>query len=78
MHVADCYRCPYYLSRELHNSAELIFSPYNYLIDKENRRSLTGISWDRTVLIFDEAHNLVKIGAPVQSGALLYWSLCEF
>lgn len=52
-------RCPYYLSRELHKSVDVIFAPYNYLIDNANRKSLT-IDWKNTVLIFDEAHNLVS------------------
>lgn len=55
--------CPYYLSRELHNSADILFAPYNYVIEKENRHSLTGIHWENTVLIFDEAHNLESICA---------------
>lgn len=38
---------------------DILFAPYNYLIDPGNRRSLTGIDWRNTVLIFDEAHNLV-------------------
>ncbi|KAI5070881.1 hypothetical protein GOP47_0013132 [Adiantum capillus-veneris] len=59
--------CPYYLSRELHNSAEILFAPYNYLIEKENRKSLTGINWENTVLIFDEAHNLESICADAAS-----------
>ncbi|XP_057860129.2 regulator of telomere elongation helicase 1 homolog isoform X2 [Cryptomeria japonica] len=59
--------CPYYLSRELHSSADLLFAPYNYLIDKDNRRSLTGINWENTVLIFDEAHNLENICADAAS-----------
>ncbi|KAG6543819.1 hypothetical protein Mapa_014659 [Marchantia paleacea] len=59
--------CPYYLSRELHSSADILFLPYNYLIDKENRRSLTGISWEKTVLIFDEAHNLEGLCADAAS-----------
>ncbi|KAL2612609.1 hypothetical protein R1flu_024301 [Riccia fluitans] len=59
--------CPYYLSRELHSSADIIFLPYNYLIEKENRRSLSGISWDKTVLIFDEAHNLEGLCADAAS-----------
>ncbi|KAH8937953.1 hypothetical protein BDL97_16G056800 [Sphagnum fallax] len=59
--------CPYFLSRELHNTADILFVPYNYLIEKENRRSLTGISWSRTVLIFDEAHNLEGICAEAAS-----------
>jgi hypothetical protein len=52
-------RCPYYISRELSKSVDILFAPYNYLIDPGNRRSLAGIPWDNAVLIFDEAHNLV-------------------
>ncbi|KAG0608502.1 hypothetical protein M758_8G111000 [Ceratodon purpureus] len=59
--------CPYFLSRELHNTADILFVPYNYLIEKEMRRSLTGVSWGRTVLIFDEAHNLEGICADAAS-----------
>ncbi|KAH7331577.1 hypothetical protein KP509_20G041000 [Ceratopteris richardii] len=59
--------CPYYMSRELHNSAEILFAPYNYLIEQENRKSLTGINWENTVLIFDEAHNLEGICADAAS-----------
>lgn len=59
--------CPYYLSRELHSSADILFAPYNYLIDKDNRRSLTGIEWENTILIFDEAHNLESICADAAS-----------
>ncbi|MCO5548021.1 hypothetical protein L7F22_001477 [Adiantum nelumboides] len=59
--------CPYYLSRELHNSAEILFAPYNYLIEKENRNFLTGINWENTVLIFDEAHNLESICSDAAS-----------
>ncbi len=53
------FRCPYYISRELSKSVDILFAPYNYLIDPGNRRSLNGIPWDNAVLIFDEAHNLV-------------------
>lgn len=49
--------CPYYLSRTMTGSAELIFMPYNYLVDKRTRGGL-GISWKDSVLIFDEAHNI--------------------
>ncbi|KAJ1687934.1 hypothetical protein LUZ63_019324 [Rhynchospora breviuscula] len=59
--------CPYYVSRELHKSADILFAPYNYLIDPGNRRSLTGIPWSKAVLIFDEAHNLESICADAAS-----------
>ncbi|VAH77260.1 unnamed protein product [Triticum turgidum subsp. durum] len=63
--------CPYYISRELSKSVDILFAPYNYLIDPGNRRSLTGISWDNAVLIFDEAHNLESICADAASFDLL-------
>uniref|UniRef100_A0A0D9V2H2 Helicase ATP-binding domain-containing protein n=1 Tax=Leersia perrieri TaxID=77586 RepID=A0A0D9V2H2_9ORYZ len=63
--------CPYYISRELSKSVDILFAPYNYLIDPGNRRSLNGIPWDNAVLIFDEAHNLESICADAASFDLL-------
>ncbi|PKA56302.1 DNA repair helicase UVH6 [Apostasia shenzhenica] len=59
--------CPYYISRELHRVVDILFAPYNYLIDPGNRRSLSGIPWSNSVLIFDEAHNLDSICADAAS-----------
>lgn len=53
------YRCPYYVSRELHKTVDILFAPYNYLIDRGYRKSLN-IQWTNSILIFDEAHNLVN------------------
>lgn len=47
------------MSRELHKVVDILFAPYNYLIDSGNRKSLT-IEWNNSILIFDEAHNLVN------------------
>lgn len=58
--------CPYYLSRELHKVVDILFAPYNYLIDRENRDSLK-VNWVNSVLIFDEAHNLESICADAAS-----------
>lgn len=52
-------RCPYYLSRELHKVVDILFAPYNYLIDPAFRKSLQ-VDWKNSILIFDEAHNLVS------------------
>ena len=57
-------RCPYYISRELHADAEIVFLPYNYLLEKEQRKALKGVQWEDSVLIFDEAHNLVNTRDP--------------
>ncbi|CAK7356664.1 unnamed protein product [Dovyalis caffra] len=58
--------CPYYISRELHKVVDILFAPYNYLIDRGNRKSLT-IDWDNSILIFDEAHNLESLCADAAS-----------
>ncbi|KAK9130870.1 hypothetical protein Sjap_011357 [Stephania japonica] len=58
--------CPYYLSRELHKVVDILFTPYNYLIDRRNRDSLS-VFWKDSVLIFDEAHNLESICADAAS-----------
>ncbi|XP_011072337.2 regulator of telomere elongation helicase 1, partial [Sesamum indicum] len=58
--------CPYYLSRELHKDVDILFAPYNYLIDRGNRRSLK-IDWNNSILIFDEAHNLEGLCADAAS-----------
>ncbi len=51
--------CPYYLSRELLKEADLIFMPYNYLLDSGTRAALTAeIDLKGAVIIFDEAHNV--------------------
>ncbi len=52
--------CPYYLSRSLTSKADLIFLPYNYLIDAKTRTGL-GINWENSVVIFDEAHNIESV-----------------
>ena len=31
--------CPYYASRELQKTAQIIFTPYNYLLDPKTRKA---------------------------------------
>eukprot|EP00899_Mesostigma_viride_P006227 jgi/Mesvir1/15605/Mv03214-RA.2 len=59
--------CPYFLSKELAAGAELIFMPYNYLVDPQHRASLGFVDWENSVLIFDEAHNLEGVCADAAS-----------
>ncbi|KAK3219740.1 hypothetical protein Dsin_013710 [Dipteronia sinensis] len=59
-------RCPYYISRELNKVVDILFAPYNYLIDRGYRKSL-GLDWKNSILIFDEAHNLESLCADAAS-----------
>ncbi|XP_054247853.1 regulator of telomere elongation helicase 1 [Indicator indicator] len=52
--------CPYYLSRNLKQQADVIFMPYNYLLDSKSRKS-HNLDLKGTVVILDEAHNVEKL-----------------
>ena len=66
--------CPFYLARELAANAELVFMPYNYLVDTKTRTSIKQLSWEGSILIFDEAHNL-EVGRHlhIRACTLLSW-----
>lgn len=54
--------CPWFISRTAARSdaCEVIFLPYNYLLDRVIRQSLD-INWTNDIIIIDEAHNLESI-----------------
>ncbi|XP_017806150.2 Fanconi anemia group J protein isoform X2 [Papio anubis] len=49
--------CPYYTARELIQDADIIFCPYNYLLDAQIRESMD-LNLKEQVVILDEAHNI--------------------
>ena len=55
--------CPFFLSREMADSAEILFMPYQYLLDGRTRATLNNIPWENSVVIFDEAHNVEVQGS---------------
>lgn len=52
--------CPYFVSKELVQNADIIFMPYNYLLDPKARRA-NKIDLTNTIIILDEAHNVEKM-----------------
>ncbi len=58
--------CPYFLSRDMAANADIVFMPYNYLIDPKTRGGL-GIKWENAILIFDEAHNVEGVCSDAAS-----------
>ncbi|XP_024945815.1 regulator of telomere elongation helicase 1 homolog isoform X2 [Cephus cinctus] len=52
--------CPYFLSRELKQRADITFMPYNYLLDPKTRKT-QGIELQNNVVLLDEGHNVEKM-----------------
>ncbi|CAN8067046.1 unnamed protein product [Agarophyton chilense] len=60
--------CPWFLSRAAAQAegCEILFIPYNYLLDKSIRSTME-INWSNDIVIIDEAHNLESICADSNS-----------
>lgn len=52
-----CNGCPYFASRKLNDEADIVFAPYNYLLDIKVREN-TNFDLSKCVVIIDEAHNI--------------------
>ncbi|XP_050420877.1 regulator of telomere elongation helicase 1 homolog isoform X2 [Adelges cooleyi] len=52
--------CPYYGSRELQKDVDILFTPYNYIIDPKTRKA-QDIQLSEDVIILDEGHNVEKM-----------------
>ena len=51
--------CPYYNSRSYSRLSDIVFVPYNYIIDPQISKSTQDIiNWKNSIVIFDEGHNL--------------------
>jgi regulator of telomere elongation helicase 1 len=49
--------CPYYSQKERVAAADIIFMPYNYLLDEKIRENFN-LEYDNSIIIFDEGHNI--------------------
>ena len=58
--------CPYYVNKDRASAADLIFMPYNYLIDEKIQENFE-IEYANSILIFDEAHNVSSTAEEVSS-----------
>jgi len=68
--------CPYYLSQVLTKNAELVFAPYNYVLEPAIRNAL-GIDLEGSIVVLDEAHNVEDTLRESGSCKLGEFELCE-
>lgn len=58
--------CPYYAVKDRVQGADLIFMPYNYLIDEKIRENFA-LDLTNSVVIIDEAHNIAQCCEDISS-----------
>lgn len=68
--------CPYFISRALKAHADLIFAPYNYILDPSIRRSMQ-LPLENTIVVLDEAHNVEDTLKESGSGDYKELDLCK-
>ncbi|KAF0690279.1 Aste57867_18305 [Aphanomyces stellatus] len=68
--------CPYFFARAQQEVAEIVFCPYNYIVDPQIRSSCA-INLAKSVVIFDEAHNIEDVCRDSASFELQYSQLEE-
>lgn len=64
-----CKACPFYASRIAEEKAEIVFAPYNYVIDPSIRNVLN-VDLKNSFVIIDEAHNIEDFSRSAGSLAL--------
>ncbi|KAF0978568.1 hypothetical protein FDP41_002388 [Naegleria fowleri] len=68
--------CPFFYAREKQKCAEIIFMPYNYLIDPLLRKKVN-VDITNSIIIFDEAHNIQKLCAEASSFDFSAINICK-
>lgn len=68
--------CPYYISQMLSKDSDLVFAPYNYVLDPQIRNAM-GIELTNTVVILDEGHNIESTLRDAGSGKFGEFELCD-
>lgn len=61
--------CPYHYIKYIVNKADIVLSPYNFILDPIVRKSI-GLDLEDRIIVFDEAHNLETMAEDAYSSEL--------
>ena len=67
--------CPYYAMKRRLKEADVVFMPYNYVIDHHIRKKLSPSNFEDSIIIFDEAHNVSKVAESAGSYDISHFDL---
>ena len=68
--------CPYFASKIMAEDAELVFTPYNYLLDPRTRAAMD-IDIEGSIIIFDEGHNIEDTSRDAASEEVMFDDIAE-
>ena len=69
LNIPNCHVCPYHYLKHVVNKADIVLSPYNFILDPDVQKSI-GLDLKNRIIAFDEAHNLETIAEDVYSSEL--------
>lgn len=67
----DSNCCPYFMSKTIAKNSDIIFLPYNYLIDPK-LREMNEIELRGSIVIIDEAHNINQVCEDSSSASIKF------
>ena len=70
--------CPYFLSRSAVNKAHIIVYSYHYLLDPKIAEIVSKDMNPRSVVVFDEAHNIDNVCIESMSVSLVSYFLTNY
>ncbi|CAJ0952147.1 unnamed protein product, partial [Mesorhabditis belari] len=74
----DGPKCPYYASRQMIDDAQIVFAPYNYVMNPTIRKiSFGSMGLRRALLVIDEAHNIENLCREEASFGITDLSILE-
>lgn len=65
----NCNACPYYASRKAAKEAQLVMVPYNTILHSGTREGV-GLRVKNSVVLLDEAHNLIEAISNMYSNSI--------
>ena len=68
--------CPYFASKIMAEDAELVFTPYNYILDPRTRAAMD-IDIEGSIIIFDEGHNIEDTSREAASEDVMLDDIAE-
>ena len=61
--------CPYHYIKHVVNNADIVLSPYNFILDPRVQKSI-GLNLKDKIIVFDEAHNMETMAEDAYSSEL--------